>query len=381
MVREDKRAPGGFELTVKQLQSRRAPRPTIRSRPRSTASPSCWTSATSGSARRASTRSCACAARSRRPAATSFDERGFMLFDAPILTPTACEGTTTLFEIDYFGERKAYLTQSGQLYGEAGALAFGKVYCFGPTFRAEKSKTRRHLTEFWMVEPEVAYFDLDDDMQLAEDFVAYIVAPRARAPRARSCKALERDVEPLEARRSNALPAHHVRRGDRAPQGQGPPRQLGRRLRRRRGDGALAAVRPPGDRPPLSRGVQGLLHEARPRRAPRWRSASTCSRPRATARSSAAASARTTTKRSRRASRARAAARAVQLVPRSAPLRLGPPRRLRPGDRADGGVALRPAPCARDDSVPADDGAAGAMTPSASRTPFRLDRHEKNSGA
>ena len=86
-----------------------------------------------------------------------FHERGFVLFDSPILTPTSCEGTTNLFEIDYFGERKAYLTQSGQLYAEAGALAFGKVYCFGPTFRAEKSKTRRHLTEFWMVEPEVAY--------------------------------------------------------------------------------------------------------------------------------------------------------------------------------------------------------------------------------
>ena len=100
-----------------------------------------------------------------------------MLFDAPILTPTSCEGTTNLFELDYFGERKAYLTQSGQLYAEAGALAFGKVYCFGPTFRAEKSKTRRHLTEFWMVEPEVGFLRLsNDDMQLAEDFVAYIVA-------------------------------------------------------------------------------------------------------------------------------------------------------------------------------------------------------------
>ncbi|RME49856.1 MAG: asparagine--tRNA ligase, partial [Deltaproteobacteria bacterium] len=98
-----------------------------------------------------------------------FDERGFVLLDAPIFTPSACEGTTTLFETDYFGE-KAYLTQSGQLYMEAGAAAFGKVYCFGPTFRAEKSKTRRHLTEFWMIEPEVAWSDLDDNMDLAEDF-------------------------------------------------------------------------------------------------------------------------------------------------------------------------------------------------------------------
>jgi asparaginyl-tRNA synthetase len=126
-----------------------------------------------------------------------FHERGFVLFDSPILTPTSCEGTTNLFEIDYFGERKAYLTQSGQLYAEAGALAFGKVYCFGPTFRAEKSKTRRHLTEFWMVEPEVAYFTLDEDMVLAEDFVAYIVA-RVLDRRREDLKVLERDTAKLE---------------------------------------------------------------------------------------------------------------------------------------------------------------------------------------
>ena len=91
-----------------------------------------------------------------------FDERGFMLVDAPIFTPAACEGTTTLFEVEYFDDETAYLTQSGQLYIEADAMALGKVYCFGPTFRAEKSKTRRHLTEFWMVEPEMAFVDLDD---------------------------------------------------------------------------------------------------------------------------------------------------------------------------------------------------------------------------
>ncbi len=104
-----------------------------------------------------------------------FDSRGFVLFDAPIFTPAACEGTSTLFETDYFDLGKAYLTQSGQLYGEAGAMAFGKVYVFGPTFRAEKSKTRRHLTEFWMVEPEVAFNDLDDNMDLAESFLEHIV--------------------------------------------------------------------------------------------------------------------------------------------------------------------------------------------------------------
>jgi len=104
-----------------------------------------------------------------------FDSRGFVLFDAPIFTPAACEGTSTLFETDYFDLGKAYLTQSGQLYGEAGAMAFGKVYVFGPTFRAEKSKTRRHLTEFWMVEPEVAFNDLDANMDLAEEFLEHIV--------------------------------------------------------------------------------------------------------------------------------------------------------------------------------------------------------------
>ncbi len=125
-----------------------------------------------------------------------FDERGFVLFDSPILTPNACEGTTTLFETPYFDET-AYLTQSGQLYLEAGALAFGKAYCFGPTFRAEKSKTRRHLTEFWMVEPEVAYMDLAGDMRLAEDFVEHIVR-RVLERRAAELKTLERDVTALE---------------------------------------------------------------------------------------------------------------------------------------------------------------------------------------
>ena len=103
-----------------------------------------------------------------------FDELGFTLIDAPIFTPAACEGTTTLFETNYF-DSKAYLTQSGQLYMEAAAMAFGKVYCFGPTFRAEKSKTRRHLTEFWMIEPEMAFCDLEQDMQVAEGLVARIV--------------------------------------------------------------------------------------------------------------------------------------------------------------------------------------------------------------
>ncbi len=125
-----------------------------------------------------------------------FDGKGFVLLDAPIFTPAACEGTTTLFATDYFGEQ-AYLTQSGQLYAEAGAGAFGKVYCFGPTFRAEKSKTRRHLTEFWMIEPEVAFLDLTGDMDLAEDFIVYVVQRTLRERRP-ELELLERDVSALE---------------------------------------------------------------------------------------------------------------------------------------------------------------------------------------
>jgi len=125
-----------------------------------------------------------------------FDGRGFTLVDAPIFTPNACEGTSTLFETDYHGD-KAYLTQSGQLYMEAAAAAFGRVYCFGPTFRAEKSKTRRHLAEFWMVEPEVAFMDLAGDMQLAEEFIAFVVA-RVLEARREELKVLERDVTNLE---------------------------------------------------------------------------------------------------------------------------------------------------------------------------------------
>ncbi|MBI4468692.1 MAG: asparagine--tRNA ligase [Acidobacteria bacterium] len=126
-----------------------------------------------------------------------FDDRGFVLCDTPIFTPAACEGTTTLFEVNYFEDTKAYLTQSGQLYNEATAAAFGKTYCFGPTFRAEKSKTRRHLTEFWMVEPEVAYATLDDIMKLAEDFLTSIVA-RVLDRRREELKVLERDTSRLE---------------------------------------------------------------------------------------------------------------------------------------------------------------------------------------
>ncbi|HEV8114071.1 MAG TPA: asparagine--tRNA ligase [Planctomycetota bacterium] len=126
-----------------------------------------------------------------------YDDRGFVCIDSPMFTPAACEGTSTLFEVQYFDD-KAYLTQSGQLYAEATAMAMGKVYCFGPTFRAEKSKTRRHLTEFWMLEPEVAFADLEEIMQLAEDMLVFVVAEvlRRRKP---ELAALERDLTKLEA--------------------------------------------------------------------------------------------------------------------------------------------------------------------------------------
>ncbi|MCF6268844.1 MAG: asparagine--tRNA ligase [Melioribacteraceae bacterium] len=126
-----------------------------------------------------------------------FDNRDFTLFDPPIITPNASEGTSTLFEMEYFDLGKAYLTQSGQLYAEAGAIALGKVYTFGPTFRAEKSKTRRHLTEFWMVEPEMAFYDLDDDMDLAEEFLEYIVKSVLKNNKA-DLEILERDISKLE---------------------------------------------------------------------------------------------------------------------------------------------------------------------------------------
>ena len=126
-----------------------------------------------------------------------FHDRGFVLVDTPILTPTACEGTTSLFETDYLDRGKAYLSQSGQLYLEAAAMALGRVYCFGPTFRAEKSKTRRHLTEFWMVEAEAAFYTLDDIMELAEALIRTVVL-RVLARQEAQLRLLERDIAPLQ---------------------------------------------------------------------------------------------------------------------------------------------------------------------------------------
>src|SRR5579885_2118443 len=197
-VRADKRAPGGFELDVSNVQ-------VVQRVPESTPYP--ITPKEHGTEflmehRHLWVRSQRQAAILRvraeiiKAARDFFDDRGFTLTDPPIITPAACEGTTTLFPVDYFDEQ-AYLTQSGQLYVEATAMALGKVYSFGPTFRAEKSKTRRHLTEFWMVEPEVAFAELGDIMDLAENFISHIVQS-VLASRRDDLKILERDLAKLE---------------------------------------------------------------------------------------------------------------------------------------------------------------------------------------
>jgi asparaginyl-tRNA synthetase len=195
-VREDKRAPGGYEIRVQSLQIVHKAEPEyplakkehgidflmnyrqlwIRS-PRQTAI-------------------LRIRAEVIRACRDFLDSRGFVLTDAPIFTPSAVEGTTTLFEVPYFGE-KAYLTQSGQLYVEATIAAFGKVYCFGPTFRAEKSKTPRHLTEFWMVEPEMAFCGFEENLKVQEEMVTYIVKT-VLEKRRRELETLKRDIKPLQ---------------------------------------------------------------------------------------------------------------------------------------------------------------------------------------
>jgi asparaginyl-tRNA synthetase len=197
-VRADKRAPGGYELDVASVQ-------VVQRVPEATPYP--ITPKEHGTDflmehRHLWVRSQRQAAILRvraeiiKAARDFFDERGFTLTDPPIITPAACEGTTTLFPVDYFDEQ-AFLTQSGQLYVEATAMALGKVYSFGPTFRAEKSKTRRHLTEFWMVEPEVAYAQLDDIMELAEGLISVIVK-RCLERRRADLQTIGRDVSKLE---------------------------------------------------------------------------------------------------------------------------------------------------------------------------------------
>ncbi len=195
VVREDKRAPGGYEVTVKDLKVFQVAGPyPITPKEHGTAflmeHRHLWL--------RSKRQTAILRVRSEIIQAMRdfMAEREFTCLDAPIFTPNACEGTTTLFQTDYFGET-AYLTQSGQLYNEATAAALGKVYCFGPCFRAEKSKTRRHVTEMWMMEPEMAYADLDDMMALSEDLTVYVVE-RVLSRRMRELKDLERDVSRLE---------------------------------------------------------------------------------------------------------------------------------------------------------------------------------------
>jgi asparaginyl-tRNA synthetase len=194
-VREEKRAPGGFEMSLEELEILQvAPDYPITPKEHSTpflmAHRHLWL--------RSQKQHAILQVRAEvvKAVRNFFDGRGFRLMDTPILTPSACEGTTTLFETQYF-DQKAYLSQSGQLYNEATAMAFGKVYCFGPTFRAEKSKTRKHLIEFWMVEPEVAFATLEDVTELGEDLVLFILE-RVLTNRRADLEILERDTAPLE---------------------------------------------------------------------------------------------------------------------------------------------------------------------------------------
>ncbi|HRD01140.1 MAG TPA: asparagine--tRNA ligase [Candidatus Saccharicenans sp.] len=195
LVRADKRAPGGYELDIKEIEVIQIARDyPITPKEHSVAflmeHRHLWL--------RSQKQHAVLQVRAETISAIRdfFNDRGFRLMDTPILTPSACEGTTTLFETSYF-DQKAYLSQSGQLYNEATAAAFGKVYCFGPTFRAEKSKTRRHLIEFWMVEPEVAFATLQDIIELGQDLVMFILE-RVLERRRADLDVLERDTGPLE---------------------------------------------------------------------------------------------------------------------------------------------------------------------------------------
>ena len=196
VVRKDNRAPGGFEIDVKDIEIVQIADPyPITPKGHGTAflmeHRHLWL--------RSARQNAILRIRSEivRAVRDFLDDRGFILVDTPIITPAACEGTTTLFELDYF-QQKAYLAQSGQLYNEAACMSVGKTYCFGPTFRAEKSKTRRHLIEFWMVEPEIAFAELEACINLAEEFVTSIVR-RVLERRSEELKQLQRDISKLEA--------------------------------------------------------------------------------------------------------------------------------------------------------------------------------------
>ncbi len=280
-----------------------------------------------------------------------FNNRGFILADTPIFTPAACEGTTTLFPAQYFDETTAYLTQSGQLYNEANAMALGRVYCFGPTFRAEKSKTRRHLTEFWMVEPEVAFADLNDVMDLAEDLIVSVVG-RVLEKRRRELTVLERDISKLE---SVQKPFPRISYDDAVAslQARGLPITWGGDF----GGPDETMLSEQYDRPvmvhryPVRR--EGVLHEARSgpagrrpgRRYPGARGLRRNRGRRGTpggSRSAAAAH-----------QGARPAAGSVRMVRGSPAIRHGPARRLRHGHRTGRRVDLQARARARNDSLPA----------------------------
>ena len=282
-----------------------------------------------------------------------FNNRGFILADTPIFTPSACEGTTTLFPVQYFDDTTAYLTQSGQLYNEANAMALGRVYCFGPTFRAEKSKTRRHLTEFWMVEPEVAYATLDDVIALGE-------GPGRRGRRARARPAAARaEGRSSATRRSSSAsraPFARITYDDAAKllKEKGLPFEWGgdfgspdETALSEHFDGPVAVTGYPSAIKAFyfkpHPGPAGSLAVGRRPRARRLRR-NHRRRPAPRRLRSAAQAHR----------RAQAAARSVRVVPRPAPLRQRAARRLRHGHRARRLVDLRPRTPARSDSVPAD---------------------------
>ena len=277
-----------------------------------------------------------------------FDDDGFTLCDTPILTPAACEGTTTLFEVGYF-EDKAYLTQSGQLYNEATAAALGRVYTFGPTFRAEKSKTRRHLTEFWMVEPEVAYATVEDMMDLAEQMLCFVVQ-RVLEKRQPELKALERDISKLE----NITPPFPRISYDEAVamlQKNGSEIQWGGDF----GGGDETIISQQFDKPVMVHryptAIKAFYMEPDPQRAGRravrrrpcagrlWRNH------RRRAAHVELRTARPT------AEGARTAARSIRVVPGSSQVRLGSSCRLRHGNRTRRHLDLRPGTCSRNDSL------------------------------
>ncbi len=281
-----------------------------------------------------------------------FNQRGFILADTPIFTPAACEGTTTLFPAQYFDDTTAYLTQSGQLYNEANAMALGRVYCFGPTFRAEKSKTRRHLTEFWMVEPEMAYADLDDVMVLAEGLLVDIVG-RVLDKRRHELKVLERDVTKLE-RVQSPFPRISYDEAVTILQEKGLPFEWGgdfggpdetalsehfdRPVMVHRYPAAIKAFYMKPDPDPAGAGAGGRRARAGGlRRDHRRRPAHRRSRP--------------AVETDRRTPTAQGS---LRLVYRSAPVRHGAAWRLRHGHRARRRVDLRPGTRARDHSVSAD---------------------------